>query len=1025
VNGVSRTPRSVVTIMTGEDRQAPGTMGPLPPMVGRSAERVLLREQLADVEAGHGQLGIIGGEAGIGKTTLVRDLVSRARAKHLPVIVGQCYDLMATPPYGLWLDLASSYQGAGDGASRPSVPPVLASRDLHGITSQAEVFDQVRSFLGAVAAGQPTLVVLEDVHWADPVSLELLRHIASHLERVPLLLVVTYRVDELTRQNPFYRHLPALIRESGGLRIDLKRLTRDDLSTLVTTRYALPAPDEARLVSYLEEHSDGNPFFAIELLRALEDQERDGLWRSSDGWVLAGLDTFVVPALVRQVIDARLERLGEATREPLAVAAVIGQEVALDLWAGVAGLDADALLAIIDTAVHWHVLTATSDGTRIRFVHALTREALYESILPPRRRLLHRAVADTLAERSHEREIDPDAVAYHLQQAGDPRAPEWLIRAGERAQRAYAWLTARDRFAAAADALADVPGEELARARLLYRCGRLQRYSNAAHGIESLRLASRLAELAGDRVLTAEAIYSRGLLHCFADAWDPGVGEMADGIARMEALPENEGRDSWSTVNWLADALPMIDLAVSAGVDPAADTLTAVGINHRRGSLPWFLATSGRAAEARAMAETFLGHVEGIDVGPLVLSNTGHAAFGLGMAHAALGDPRNARMAFARAREIYERLDHHAVIAFVFLTELQDVMMRYFATDLAGRQRCADEGQAALERAGGAFLSDISFRRAQVPVMWIDGRWSEAREIAGDSVLHGHYVLRRQVTNALAPIAYHQGCREEAWGHVTSLLAEGPATSPGTAVLHDALMLQQLAADLALDDGDRELARAWLEANDRWLAWSGSVAERAGNALAWARFDMIAGDLASASGHADRAMDAARHPMQPLAVLAAHRLRGSLAMAGGDLRAAERELRAALALADACAAPFERARTLVAMAELSLHAGLPDATALLQEGRAICENLRAQLTLERIDALLGQATNAPSLPSGLTSRELDVLRLAAQGLTDAEIGERLFISPRTASQHLRSIYGKLGVRSRAGATRFAIEHHLS
>jgi DNA-binding NarL/FixJ family response regulator len=113
------------------------------------------------------------------------------------------------------------------------------------------------------------------------------------------------------------------------------------------------------------------------------------------------------------------------------------------------------------------------------------------------------------------------------------------------------------------------------------------------------------------------------------------------------------------------------------------------------------------------------------------------------------------------------------------------------------------------------------------------------------------------------------------------------------------------------------------------------------------------------------------------------------------------------------------------MAELSLQSGQPDPMALLHEGRAICERLQAQPTLERIDALLGQATKAASLPSGLTSRELDVLRLAAQGLTDAEIGERLFISSRTASQHLRSVYAKLDVHSRAAATRFAVEHDLA
>ena len=155
------------------------------------------------------------------------------------------------------------------------------------------------------------------------------------------------------------------------------------------------------------------------------------------------------------MIDGRVARLGEEMRQPLAMAAVIGQEVPLALWAEVAGLDDEALLTIVEQAVEAHLLDAERDGARVRFVHALTREALYEGVLPPRRRLWHRQVAEALMAR---RDPDPDAVAYHFQQAGDPRAWEWLVRAGERAQRAYAWLTAAERFAAAADLLGGCPG---------------------------------------------------------------------------------------------------------------------------------------------------------------------------------------------------------------------------------------------------------------------------------------------------------------------------------------------------------------------------------------------------------------------------------------------------------------------------------------------------------------------------------------------------------------------------------------
>ena len=186
--------------------------------------------------------------------------------------------------------------------------------------------------------------------------------------------------------------------------------------------------------------------------------EEEGFLRDDDGgWSLGEIDRVVVPAFLRQVIDGRVERLGEDVRQPLAIAAVIGQEVPLALWAQVAGIDDQELLEIVELAVEAHLLAAERDGARVRFVHALTREALYEGVLPPRRRLWHRQVAEALMTGANP---DVDVVAYHLQQAGDERAWEWPVQATDRAQRAYAWLTAAERLQAATDLLADIPGQE-------------------------------------------------------------------------------------------------------------------------------------------------------------------------------------------------------------------------------------------------------------------------------------------------------------------------------------------------------------------------------------------------------------------------------------------------------------------------------------------------------------------------------------------------------------------------------------
>ncbi len=988
-------------------------------IVGRSAERALLREHLAQAEAGSGQFVILGGEAGIGKTTLARDLAETAEARGARVLTGHCYDLMATPPYGLWRDVADDYLPEGE---LPPLPRIQDGQSLDGITNQAELFQLVRVCLDALVAGSTAVLILEDVHWADPASLELLRHIGSHLAGRSLLIVVTYRVDELTRQLSFYHQLPALVRETGGLQLNLRRWSLADVDSFLDQSFGLPVTERERLAAYLERHAEGNPFFVVELIRGLIDEGR--LHWSDEGWTVAALDQIVVSALLRQVIERRLTRLGEEAREPLQMAAVIGQDIPFDLWMAVTGQEQNPLLAIVERAMEAHVFSVRPDGTHIRFVHALTRAAIYDSILPPRRLALHRAVAEALMASG---EPAPDAVAYHFTQARDQRAPAWLIRAGESAQRAYAWRTAYERFAAAAELLRGVPGEELTRARLLYRCGRLLRYSDAGHGIASLHEASRLADLAGDRVLAADATYSRGLLRCFADDWRLGLREMSAGIEDLEALSPQEGQLNWTLINWMADALPIIDLPESGEIDPAAHVLAAAGVNHRRGGLPWFLAASGHLIEAREIGEAFLRHVDGVGSGPLVMSATGHCLFGLAMVDAALGDVGRARERLKRARTIYRRLDHHAVIAFTWLVELRDVVIPFLTTDLGERRQAADGARGALEQAGGALLSAVLARRAELALCQLDGRWEQARAIVASFPESGNYELRREIVTTLAPVAWWQGRPEEAWEYVREWLPLGPATPPGDVVLQDGLLLQRLAAAMSLAAGKLDDARAWLEANGRWLAWSGAVRGRAEHETLRARLELVGGSLAQARMHADAASAAAQAPMQPLALCGARRVAGIVAMREGDGVSARCELTEAVALADACGAIDARIQTRITLGRLLMESGKPDeARASLSAAAADAVRAGAAPAAQRVEAMLAvlDARTGDGEPDMLTAREREVLALVANGLTDAEVAERLFISPRTVGQHLRSIYGKLEVTSRAGATRYAVQHQL-
>jgi hypothetical protein len=685
----------------------------VPVLVGRAREQAALREELAVAIGGHGRLVLLGGEAGIGKTTLARDLSDEATLRGCRVLTGSYYDLTNTPPYGPWLEL---FEASRRDSELPAPPAAFAGGRLATVTDQAALFAAVRQFLAEFTAEQPALILLEDLHWADPASVDLLRHIGPHLRHWPLLLLVTYRADELSRSHPFAQQLPALVREAEGHRIDLHQLDRDALRVLVSALYRLTRPDAERLVTYLERHADGNPFFATELLRTLE--ERALLRWNEEQWSLDTLDRVFVPTLLRQVIDGRVVRLGKETRHPLALAAVIGQEVPLALWAEVANLDEEKLLDVVERAVEAHLMDADPDGTRVRFVHALTREALYEGVLPPRRRLWHRRVAEALLASA---QADPDAIAYHLQQAGDPRAWEWLVKAGERAQRAYAWRTAADRFRSAVVLLESVNGDAEMRGQLFFRLAHLQRFSDPIGAIADGMYSERLAAQAGNADLAAEARYAHGLFLCYSDRPRDGTVAMLEGIEALEALHRDTVRSPnayWE--RYIERYIPLFAGTVSPPTSDdelAAERLMSAGLNSQRGIPVWFLALAGRARNAVTAGERFLAILA---PGPGVTEPSRYAAafaeHGLGIAYAASGRPDDARQAWARSRAIFRDLGHHVPVAFSLGNELWDRVYPFAATDPALRRRYAAEAEAALGRARGALAPGLSpARLAELP----------------------------------------------------------------------------------------------------------------------------------------------------------------------------------------------------------------------------------------------------------------------------------------------------------------------
>jgi len=224
----------------------PATPDHVPPLlVGREREQAVLRDHLAAALAGHGGLMLIGGEAGIGKTALA-EVLCRGSVEHgALVLVGRCYDLSETPPYGPWVDLFGGYR-PGDGML--ALPDGFAQRGTVGeMGSQATLFEQVLGFFSSLARARPVVLLLEDLHWADTDSLDLLRFIARNLATLTTLVVATYRGDEVASPHPLYHLIPLLVREAGAVRLDLHPLDENVSAHLFPSVTISPMPTPSAL----------------------------------------------------------------------------------------------------------------------------------------------------------------------------------------------------------------------------------------------------------------------------------------------------------------------------------------------------------------------------------------------------------------------------------------------------------------------------------------------------------------------------------------------------------------------------------------------------------------------------------------------------------------------------------------------------------------------------------------------------------------------------------------------------------
>jgi DNA-binding CsgD family transcriptional regulator len=947
-------------------------------LIGRGDERARLEAALAAAVAGHGSLVLLSGEAGAGKTRLTEDVLA---AKGAATVVRGA----ATPggsPFGPLLTAIRGYLRAQPGGLDTCGPlrahlalllPELGPAQPTG--DRATLFEALRCALATIVARRPAAVLLDDLQWSDEATLEFLAALAPTLGELPLLIVAAYRSDELPRSHPLRRLRHDLRRDRVLEDIALEPLRPPETASLVAQLLGdAPAP---RLARTLHERTGGVPFFVEELTAALRTSDR--LRAAADGIDL-DLDADVpLPQTVRDAVLVHMTELAAPARAAAEVAAVAGPAVELDLVARVAGEPGLAELLAAG------LLVETEPG-RARFRNPLAREAIYDDVPWLRRRTLHRRFAEALGAGSHDRE----EIATHWLAARDtPRALEALLEA----------IAARETVHAHRDA-----------ARLGLQV--LELWPEGERGAERIAVLEQYAlhaELAGD--LTEAARAQREVVAARRAA---GAGRaLADAERRIAGIYALQG----DRPRALAARRVAAEAYAANGLpgEAAAERLVVAGYLQSAANHGEAAATARRAGEEAIRAERTDLRARAMGLEGVARAKLGDFAEGTAVIRAGLALALEHELTLAAA-EVYQRLGTaHEV-----------------AGDYGSAREALGTAIGLCELRGGEGLEQTCLS-CMAYVLRELGDWDQVEQLCADLIGPEAPPDETLVADGvLGAVLLWRGRREEARPLLERCLETATQLDVVSMLCDSAAAL----AGLADADGDREraheLCRLLLDRCARsddhhyavwglrwaasWLARNGAVAEARACAEALAA-------IVASSGYPDA-----------LAALA-HAL-GEVALAEGETAAAAQQLGRAVELHAGLDIPFERAQILLRAGAALAAAGERDAALeQLAEGHRLARRLGAAPLATAIAAEvvalgaslaehLGRRAAADHDHAGLSPRELEVMRLAAGGLTNREIAERLVLSTRTVDMHMRNILAKLRCRTRTEAARRAADFGL-
>ena len=998
-----------------------------PVLIDRVNDLATLQALIDQAKSDRGQVVLLSGEAGIGKSRLVAEAKASAAAQDFLLLQGNCFQPDISSPYAPLLDLLRSSAARQLAAAVTSELAPFA-RELHQLlpdvvplppdrvpmsSSDPEqekhrLFAALTQFFTGQATKQPVLLIIEDIHWSDDASLEFLYYLARRCSAHPLLLLLTYRSDEV---RPNLRHfLAQLDRERLVQEISLSRLTRDEVDAMLHAIFALPHSVRLELPDPIYTLTEGNPFFVEEILKSLI--AAGDIFYADGRWDRKSLGELHIPRSVQDAVQQRTDRLSESARRVLILAAVAGRRFDFALLQQLTRHDEQELLSVMKELIAAQLVVEESEE-RFAFRHSLTRQAVYADLLVRERKALHRSIADTMERlytpgRPQESPPLHDAhladLAYHFYEAGAwEQALEYGQRAGVEAQAMYASRAAIEQLTRA---LAAAQHASIIPPATLYRL-RGQAYETLGdfeHARLDYETTLQMASVACDRHAEWQALMDLGFLWAQRDYAQTGTYyQRALTLARQMGDPLTLARSLNRLGNW------------HVNIEQPREAL-----GYHQEALTLFQ----QAHDSHGIAETY-------DL--------------LGMTATLGGDLLQGTAYYQQAIVLFRELDDRQGLA----SSLATLMI----LGEGGGYETETMVPAPTSFAESLHFGELALQTAHE----IGQRSAEAYALVALAQYlgpRGEYARALEV--AQASLALSEQIEHRQW-MIFGYWQSGVLYLDLLA-LPEALQQLEQALALAHEVGSWNwmrivsgyLARAYLLQQDFTKAESiltaalepDAAMQTIGQRLVWA----ARADLALARGDPGQALDVADRLIASAANLSGERVIPRLwKLRGEALAALHREAEAEMMLRAAQEAaraqglrPWLWRICIVLGRFYQNQEHREEAEQAFSTARALIEELAATVSDEQVrEQFLRQATAmlpyvrsltpdraAKQTFGGLTMREREVAALIAQGKINREIAEDLVVSERTVESHVSNIMFKLGVQSRRQIRAWAIEKGL-